>query len=215
VAPKRRPPPRPPKPRPPARQTASSLSALARLVGKTPKTLSLWSRDARWPFGRSGPYDVAAVRAWAARTLAPNPAAPDPQESPSSPPSSSDSSPDGLDAIDGRRDVARATQIAKLRVLVERSANLKVDRLIKEREYVPRAEYQTRQDQRESAIVVSLMQLPERLAPALANKPAEELRRILDHALRNLLNLAFGHDSAPGIPPGAAAPDHPPHRPPG
>lgn len=37
--------------------------------------MAKWIRDDRWPFGQTGPWDVEKVRAWAAKTLAADPAA--------------------------------------------------------------------------------------------------------------------------------------------
>jgi hypothetical protein len=181
--------------RKPPPKRAASLRELASLLGVSRTSTSNWSRDPRWPFGRSGPYDPVAVKAWAARTLAPNPAA---ESRPPAPELTDDASGgDSGGGADPIRNIARATSVAKLQLLVKRASKIEVETLIAKREYVPRAEMQERQEKREHAIITSLKQLPEALAPALAMKSAEEVRRTLDHAIRNLCNLAFGTDSSP------------------
>jgi hypothetical protein len=53
--------------------SAKSVRELAKAVGRSHTAVAKWVNDDRWPFGKS-PWDVAAVKAWAAETLAPNPA---------------------------------------------------------------------------------------------------------------------------------------------
>jgi hypothetical protein len=55
-----------------------SVRALARTVGISHTALAKWLKDDRWPFARKGPWPVSLVgkmKAWAAVTLAENPAA--------------------------------------------------------------------------------------------------------------------------------------------
>ncbi len=54
--------------------SVGSMRGLAKELGVSPKTVSKWAGDARWPFGKRGPYDVEAVRRWRSEVLAPNPA---------------------------------------------------------------------------------------------------------------------------------------------
>lgn len=51
------------------KQTAPTLGSLARALGVSPQAVDKWTRV--WPFGKSGPFDLEAVRRWRAETLAP------------------------------------------------------------------------------------------------------------------------------------------------
>lgn len=52
--------------------TAKSQRELAKAVGKSQPAILKWIRDDRWPFSKTGPWDVAQVQAWASRTHGPN-----------------------------------------------------------------------------------------------------------------------------------------------
>ena len=52
--------------------TVLSIRALARGVCRHHGTVSKWLRSPKWPFGQRGPWDVAAVAAWAATSLQPD-----------------------------------------------------------------------------------------------------------------------------------------------
>lgn len=47
---------------------AQSQRELAKAVGKSQPAVRKWIHDDRWPFGKTGPWDVAKVKAWAAKT---------------------------------------------------------------------------------------------------------------------------------------------------
>lgn len=55
---------------------AKSQRELAKACGKSQPAVLKWIRDDRWPFSKTGPWDVEKVKAWASRTHGPN--APDP-----------------------------------------------------------------------------------------------------------------------------------------
>lgn len=64
---------------------ASSTRELAAALGKSHTAVNRWLKDDRWPFARKPPWApamVAQIRAWAARTLAPNPGAADAHAAP-------------------------------------------------------------------------------------------------------------------------------------
>lgn len=121
------------------------------------------------------------MQKWRAETLAPNPA---------------DASATGDDIEVSK--ITRATSAAKLRVLIERAANLKVDRLIKEREYVPREQVETMNSRRWAAWREAHARLPRALRQQFAdsNDPAE-CERILADALRQIFNAFASASGAP------------------
>lgn len=47
---------------------AKSQRELAREVGKSQPAILKWIRDDRWPFSKTGPWDVRQVQAWAQKT---------------------------------------------------------------------------------------------------------------------------------------------------
>ena len=49
--------------------SAPSQRALAKSIGRSPGTIGGWVAHPEWPFGRRGPFNVEAVRQWAANTL--------------------------------------------------------------------------------------------------------------------------------------------------
>lgn len=50
---------------------ARTMAELARAIGVSRPTVLDWTRHHAWPFGKSGPFDVAAVDAWRRETLRP------------------------------------------------------------------------------------------------------------------------------------------------
>lgn len=50
---------------------ARSMAELARIVGVSRPTVLDWTRHESWPFGKSGPFDVAAVDTWRRANLRP------------------------------------------------------------------------------------------------------------------------------------------------
>jgi hypothetical protein len=104
----------------------------------------------------------------------------------------------GLDEVKtliAREGLNRAGFIAKLSVSIERAANLKVDRMIKEREYISRVDAEENDAKKNLAIRQSLQQVPRALRQILADTsdPAE-VERILTNALKTLCNLGFEGD---------------------
>ncbi|MFO0836988.1 MAG: hypothetical protein U1D55_00555 [Phycisphaerae bacterium] len=55
-------------------EVAGSIRELAVLLGRSHTAVGQWVRDPRWDQLRVPPWDVGQAKAWAARTLAPNPA---------------------------------------------------------------------------------------------------------------------------------------------
>lgn len=51
---------------------AASQRALAKALKKSQPVINRWIRDPRWPFKKSGPWDIAKVRDWARKTLSPD-----------------------------------------------------------------------------------------------------------------------------------------------
>jgi hypothetical protein len=104
----------------------------------------------------------------------------------------------GLDEVKtliAREGLNRAGFIAKLSVSIERAANLKVDRMIKEREYISRVDAEENDAKKNLAIRQSLQQVPRALRQILADTtdPAE-VERILTTALKTLCNIGFEGD---------------------
>lgn len=146
---------------------------LARQIGRDPGTVSRWARRVDWEFG-TGPWragQVPAIVEWAGRL----------QE-------------DRKVEAEGTGggDLGRATSIAKLKLLIEREANLKVIRLIKQQEFVKREEGEAVRARCHETIKRALMQVPRALRQILADtaQPAQ-VEEILTSALRVVCNEGF------------------------
>lgn len=59
---------------------ANTIRQLAKACGRSHTSVRKWIADDRWPFSKSGPWDPAKVKAWAAEAHADK--APDPGEDP-------------------------------------------------------------------------------------------------------------------------------------
>lgn len=166
--------------------TIPSIRALARAIGVGPTTVTEYLRDARWPFARRGPWragQVPAMRAWRRDTLADNPA------------ERAGKLAEGI----GGGGLAQAKTVAQIKVLVEREANLKVNRLIKEREYVQRQEAEEASAKKWLAVRKALGQVPRALRQLLADTTDPvDVERILTEALRAVCNHGFGDEGRAG-----------------
>jgi hypothetical protein len=139
---------------------------LAAAVGKSQQAIGKWIHDDRWPFARTGPWDVAKVKAWAARTLSPNPAAPAVEaiagvEQPPQPP--------GAPGLSVERQV-------KVKIGLERGKLLELQRQILNGEYLLRDEVERVEMAWMTAIRTRFIEMPDCLA-GLSTEQRETVRQ--------------------------------------
>lgn len=169
----------------------ATLRALARALPRSHQAVGKWLRHPRWPFGQQGPWDVEAVRRWADATLAPNPAAGH-AAAPEAAPTGGGLG--GTAGLNQRHDIATATQVARLRLIVERESNLRLDRLIKEGRYISREQVERESIRKIVAVRTAFMRLPRALGPLLEQQDRHTCTRVLEQALRDICNAFAGTD---------------------
>lgn len=149
------------------RIVARSQRELGKLHGVSQNAVCKWVQDVRWReagFSVRGPWSVGDVerqRAWRAEQLREDPAVG----------GGGGAGASGSEAgfsINGQN-LGQAKQIAQIKVLVEREANLRVDRLIKERDYVRRAEAEESTAAKLRSIKHAVLELPRSLRQLLAD----------------------------------------------
>jgi len=155
---------------------AKSQRELARAVGRSAAAVNGWLKRRDWPFPRQAPkrgWDVAAVKAWAETTLSPDPAA--------------EAADAALARVDGKP--MDEMQRAKLHVLVERAAKLRLEREIRQREYVHREQVQREVSRLIHAAKAELLNLPRCITPRLP----PEVEQVVMAGVRDVLDrLAEG-----------------------
>ena len=155
---------------------AKSMQDLAAAHGVTKAAVAKWLRDVRWEeagFSRRGPWSAAEIerqRAWRRESL---------QE---------DRAAKGTSTMG----IGHAKSVAQVKVLMERENYLRVARLIKEKEYVPRAEAEEQEAMKWRAVKSALQQIPKALRQALADAADPALcESIVEGALRAVCMEAF------------------------
>ena len=165
------------------RKTAPTQADLARVMGVSRKAVSQYTRRPDWEWGRSGPFPVRPILAWRDAMLSPNPA--DAVHDAGDPPGS---------ASGGTLQRIRVGKEAALtRVAIERAANLKLDRLVKERQLVSREATEERVARNNNAIRLGLQRIARALRQPLADEEdPEKCEELLLRAFKGLCDHAFG-----------------------
>ena len=163
---------------------ASSRRALAKAIGKSESAVRKWLANPEWPFGQSPPWNIAKVKAWAKRSLAPNPAETDADVAPA--PSAA-----------GVAKPLSAERQAKLRLTREKLKRARLDRALLEGRLVDRAEVEAQRLARIQAVKAALLALP-RLAGRLVGMTESEISTVLEGEVTKILH-GFAHDP-PGDP---------------
>ncbi|MFO0839080.1 MAG: hypothetical protein U1D55_11220 [Phycisphaerae bacterium] len=151
-------------------------------------------RDPRWDQPRTPPWSIERARAWAARTLAANPA------EQSRPRVAADHGGGAL-ADAGSLDALRRNPLAaaKLKLAVVRAQKLELERGILAGEFVPRRDIEQLFASCAYRVRSALEALPRQLADRLARlNDAAAIEAVLDDAIRAaLLELSRGPDLPP------------------
>lgn len=145
------------------------------------KTVSMWVRDARWPFKKRGPWKVQDIEQWRNDTLAPNPADTSPLKNTST----------------SKLQIAKTA--AQIGVLQERRAKLELERLIAQGEYIRKDEIEARTISNNTAIRVGLVRLARSLRQHLADEDEpHKCEQMLVTAFTRLFDSVLGHAEREG-----------------
>jgi hypothetical protein len=158
--------------------TAASRRQLAKALGKSESAVRKWLVHPDWTFGADGPWDVAKVRAWTTRNLAPNPAA----------------AGEGLPAAKGSLPLSEERRV-KLGIAREKRWRLKFERDLSLGKYLLKEEVETGRLARIEAVKAELLNL-QRLAPRLVGMNEIEIAAVLEGESIKILHR-FSHDGGP------------------
>lgn len=149
---------------------AYSQRELAGAHGVSVTLIGHWLADLRWreaKFSRHSPWskeEIEKQKQWRAETLNPDRTRGD---------------------AEGGGGLSKAKMAMQVKVLVERELNLRVDRLIKEKEYVKRADADESMADKLRALRLAAMQVPRALRQVVADEvDAGKCEEILTNALR-------------------------------
>jgi hypothetical protein len=160
-------------------ETAASIRELARTVGRSHTVVQRWVQHAEWDQSASPPWNVAQASAWAARTLAPDPARPWREPAPG----------DAVGGHDGGLEALRRNPLsaAKLKLTLTRAEMLNLQKAILAAEMVPRRDVEQALVRRVHAVKSAFMALPRQMAGQLVGCNENQIETALDDAIRAVL----------------------------
>jgi len=147
---------------------------LAKSLGKSQSAVRKWFAHDAWPFGRSGPWDIAAVKSWAAKHIGANPAA---EPETTKPPEGSTRPP--AEISEERR--------AKLDLIRERRRKLKHENGVNAGLYLLKSDVEIGRLERVEAVKSALLSLP-KLATQLVGMTELEIATVLEAETIKILN---------------------------
>jgi len=192
----------PRKPAAPLERRARSTTELAALVQRSPSTIRRWLKRDDWPFGPRPPWDADAVAAWAAEHLAPDPGAATKARR-AAEQAAQESDPQAQPDVSGSQPAAGLTmREVELRLKVERTRKIEVERLIKEGSVHDVAECREQRLRKVHALKAGLLELGRSLAPDLVRlTDRAAIEAAIERRCRLLLRaFASGWDGQGEIP---------------
>lgn len=156
---------------------ANSLNKLAAGVGRSRPAVTDWVNHPEWDQPRKPPWNIAKAKAWAARTLSPDPAQMWRTEQ-----AGGGVADGGLEAL--KRNPLNA---ARLKLALVRAEKLELERKILAGDYVAWSEIETALVRRAHAVRAAFQAIPMQVAGQLVGQDEARIEQILDGAIRAAL----------------------------
>lgn len=164
--------------------TVSTQAQLGAALHRSTPQISAWVNDPRWTFARRGPWNVAAVRAWAENTLEPHQGIKP----------LGDGTDEGGDGESEASILAGLSpeRAAKLRLVIARARKVELDRAILTGVYQRRADVERANVARVHAVRGALLALPQQLAKVLVGRSEAQIETELVRAVTALCERFAG-----------------------